>query len=239
MHTLNSSIQVQDHSQDNAREALLSRVLSPSPVFTLHGRDDPERDSVEKFVAMRFFKDYGADIHEFMPDLLSMRCLNCFSGVIGMRRAATSKLFLEQYLDNAIEEVLSGTTGADVGRREIIEIGNLVAGRKGPSQFVFLIATSMLHEAGYKWITFTATRTLANNLNKLGFHMVKLADASLDRLPQGAAGEWGSYYRTQPCVYAGSLDGAMAIARRRPLFRKAMAMYRRCIRKLAKEFNGA
>ncbi len=239
MVTRDSSIHFQDNEKDTAREALLSRVLSPSPVFTLHGKDEAGRDSVEKFVATRFSKDYGAEIHEFMPDLLSMRCLNCFSGVIGMRRAATSGLFLEQYLDDSIEKLLSDTTGEEVARRQIIEIGNLVAGRKGPSQLVFLIATSMLHKAGYKWITFTATKTLANNLNKLGFPMVKLGEASVDRLPDGAAGEWGNYYRTQPCVYAGSLDGAMEIARRRPLFRKAMVMYRRCIRNLAKEYSRA
>lgn len=226
-----------DH--DPARDALLNRILTPAPVFTLHGTDDAGREAVERFVAGRFRRDYAADIHEFMPDLLSMRCLNSISGVIGLRRAATSTLFLEHYLEAGIGTVLGAVAGEPVARRDIIEIGNLVAGRRGPSQFVYLIATSLLHTAGYKWITFTATQTLANNLNKLGFPMVRLADADPGRLPEGTAGEWGSYYQTRPCVFAGSLDAAMAIARRRPLFRKAMTMYRREIRQLAQQFNGA
>ena len=220
------------------REALLGRVLAPAPVFTLHHRDDAEREQVERFVGERFQRDYGADIHEFMPDLLSMRCLNSFSGVIGMRRAAGATLFLEQYLDCPIEQLLADVSGQAIARRDVVEIGNLVAGRKGPSQFVFLIMATLLHEAGIRWITFTATRSLANNLGKLGFPMLKLADASCACLPEAAAEEWGSYYHTQPCVYAGSLEGAMVIARRRPLFRKAMAVYRRRIRQLALDFRG-
>lgn len=222
-----------------SREALLSRVLSPSPVFTLHGRDCAEREAVEHFVAERFRSCYQAEIHEYLPLLLSMRCLNNFSGVIGMRDARTAPLFLEQYLDAPVEQALGDVLGETMARGDIVEIGNLVAGRKGPSQFVFLIATSILHEAGYKWITFTATRTLANNLNKLGFPMVKLADANPARLPEHAIADWGQYYSTQPQVMAGSLDAAMAIARKRPLFRQAMALYRREIRRLARDIRGA
>lgn len=239
MYYLDSRGSVQNTGSNLARDALLDRVLSPAPVFTLHGRGGAGREDVERFIASRFHRDYGADIHEFMPDLLSMRCLNTISGVIGMRRAAASPLFLEYYLDAGIEEVLVAATDGNIARHDIIEIGNLVAGRKGPSQFVFLIATALLYEAGYKWITFTATQSLANNLHKLGFPMVRLADAGSERLPGGTAEGWGSYYQTRPGVYAGSLDAAMTIARRRPLFRKAMAMYRRRIRQLAAEFTRA
>jgi len=219
------------------RETLLDRILSPAPVFTLHDRADLERESVEHFVAERFQKDYGAQIHEFLPLLLSMRCMNGFSGVIGMRRAASVPLFLEQYLNKPVETAIKESTGEEISRQDIVEIGNLVASRKGPSQFVFLIFTSVLYQAGYKWISFTATQTLANNLNKLGFPMVKLADASSDSLSSDEADEWGSYYDTSPQVFAGNLEGAMAIARKRPLFRKALVLYRREIGQLARELN--
>ncbi len=224
--------------ESQVREALLSRVLTPAPVFTLHGRHCEERQDIEDFIAGKFHSSYGAQIHEFMPILLSMRCLNKFSGAIGMRRAGSSSLFLEQYLDSPIEDCLSNAVEEKVARKDIMEIGNLVAGRKGPSQFVFLIATSLLHLAGYKWITFTATQALANNLNKLGFPLVKLADATSDRLPGNEASEWGAYYDTKPQVFAGSLDAAAALARKRPLFRKALVLYRRKIRRLAKELAG-
>ena len=96
----------------------------------------------------------------------------------------------------------------------------------------------MWHLSGYKWITFTATQALANNLKKLGFPLVKLADATSDRLLGNEANEWGAYYDTKPQVFAGSLDAAAALARKRPLFRKALVLYRRKIRRLAKELAG-
>lgn len=217
----------------NARDALLGRVLAPAPVFTLHDSNDDERESVERFVADRFCKDYGADIHEFLPLLMSMRCLNKYSGIIGLRAADASPLFLEHYLDDSIECSVSAAAGEQVARRDIVEIGNLVASRKGPSQFVFLIATAVLHAAGYQWITFTATQTLANNLGKLGFPMFRLAAASAGCLPKQKAKEWGSYYQTCPQVFAGSLDAAVALAHKRPLFRRVTALYRREIQQLA------
>lgn len=223
---------------NRGREALLDRVLAPSPVFTLHDAGHDERADVEAFVARKFHESYGAQIHEFMPLLLSMRCLNRYSGVIGMRRAAAHPLFLEKYLDDDIEQVLAATAGEPVARDGIVEIGNLVAGRKGPSQFVFLVAMTALHEAGFSWITFTATRSLANNLDRLGYPMIKLADASQERLSAAEARDWGSYYHTRPQVFAGSLEAATAIVRKRPLFRKVMALYRREIRRLAGQISG-
>jgi len=220
------------------REALLDKVLAPAPVFTIHRQSDADRAEVEAFVADKFYEAFGAQIHEYMPALLSMRCMNGFSGVIGMRKAATSPLFLERYLDADIETVMAQRLGQDIERREIIEIGNLVAGRKGPSQFVFLVAMTALYDAGYRWITFTATRSLANNLDKLGFPMTVLADASVECLDQIEAQEWGTYYASKPQVYAGSLEDAMAIARKRPLFRRAMAMYRRRIRDISRQISG-
>lgn len=219
------------------REALLDRVLVPAPVFSLHTPFDADRADVETFVADKFREAFDARIHEFMPLLLSMRCLNNFSGVIGIRKAATSALFLEQYLDGTVEAVISEQVGRTVSRHEIIEIGNLVAGRKGPSQFVFLVAMTALYEAGYRWITFTATRSLANNLAKLGFPMTRLAEARVECLGQQEADNWGAYYASKPQVYAGSLEDAVAIARKRPLFRKAMAMYRRRIRELSRQIG--
>ena len=216
------------------REALLARALNPAPVFTLHTCLDPERGDVEAFIADRFLASYGACIQEFMPQLLSMRCLNHFTGVIGIRKAAEEDLFLETYLDLPVEQVLSAKTNAIIERDAIVEVGNLVAGSRGSSQFVFLVAMSALQEAGYRWIVFTATNSLANNLHKLGFPMTLLAPASIDRLSAREAAGWGSYYEAGPQVYAGSLDNAMEIIRRRPLFRQAFAAYRREIRRLSR-----
>lgn len=238
LNTANHYANALQQDQQGSREALLKRVLSPSPVFTLHGNDCDERGKVEQFISEKFRTSYSAEIHEFMPQILSMRCLNSFSGAIGMRKAASSSLFLEHYLDSSIENSISTACGEPVARNEIVEIGNLVAGRKGPSQFVFLIATTVLKLAGYKWITFTATQELANNLNKLGFPMVKLADARLNCLSQEESQEWGSYYDTCPQVFVGSLDAAAAIARKRPMFRQALALYRKEIKRLVLELRG-
>lgn len=72
--------------ESQVREALLSRVLTPASVYTLHGRHCEERQDIEDFIAGKFRSSYGAQIHEFMPILLSMRCLNNFSGAIAAGR---------------------------------------------------------------------------------------------------------------------------------------------------------
>jgi hypothetical protein len=221
------------------RNTLFSRLLSPAPEFDLSCIGEDNRPEVEVFVKQKFKQSYSANINEFFPDLLCMRCFGKLTGTAGMRVANNSKLFLEQYLDQAIETELSALNNKTVSRDSIVEIGNLASSQRGASHLLFLLFTSILHRAGYRWIVFTATKSLQNNLNKLGFELSYLCNADPSKLDNDSVEDWGKYYDTEPQVVAGDLDNAMNIIQTRPLYRRILRLYNHQINYMTKEFKAA
>ncbi|MGV3591304.1 MAG: thermostable hemolysin [Gammaproteobacteria bacterium] len=224
--------------RDEQRESLLRRVLTPTPIFELAGPDASERAQAEALVTEKFEAAWQARVTQFLPWLLSMHCLGHCSGVAGLRPAAGTRLYLEQYLDEPVEDALAAA-GIQAARREIVEIGNLAVTQRGASHLLFLVMTAALHKAGYKWIVFTATRALRNNLDKLGYPMLHLADASPQHLDAETLAAWGRYYDSSPQVVVGSLDEAARLMQERPLLRRARRLYRHQIRQLADALGGA
>jgi hypothetical protein len=216
-----------------ARDSLLRRMLTPKPWFALSRQGDEGRANLESFVAERFQSCWRARVTQFFPFLLGMHCLGTCTAVAGIRPAAGNVLFLERYLDANAEVALGAVLGKPVPRAELAEIGNLVAAQRGASHLLFLVFTAALHRAGYRWIVFTATHALRNNLDKLGYPLLKLADASVERIEPAARAEWGSYYDSEPCVMAGSLDDAMKLIAERPLLRRVLRLYRATLDELA------
>ncbi len=221
------------------RISLFNKILSPAPDFELSHQSDENRLEVEHFVKEKFKQTYAADIHEFFPELLCMRCFGNISGTAGMRVAKKNPLFLEQYLDQSIEAELSQQTGKSIARDTIVEIGNLASSQRGASHLLFLLFTSILYRAGYTWISFTATQALHNNLNKLGFKLTYLCDANPSKIKNDSMGDWGKYYDTQPQVLAGNLEDAVQIIESRPLYRRLLRLYRHRINYLAQEFKAS
>jgi hypothetical protein len=215
------------------RDTLLRRMLTPTPSFTLARPGATDRARMEAFVVDRFQSVWHAHVTQFLPFLLGMQCGDSCTAVAGIRPATGTALFLERYLDTNAETALSALTGKEVPRAELAEIGNLVAGQRGASHLLFLVFTAALHRAGYRWIVFTATRALRNNLDKLGYPLLTLAPASADRLDAAARAEWGTYYDSEPLVMAGSLDDAMRLIEERPLLRRVLRLYRTAIAEIA------
>ena len=220
------------------RESLLRRVLTPTPLFELSGPDAPERAQAEALVAEKFATAWQARVTQFLPWLLSMHCLGHCSGVAGLRPAAGARLYLEQYLAQPIEDALAAA-GIQAARRELVEIGNLAVVQRGASHLLFLVMTAALHKAGYKWIAFTATRALRNNLDKLGYPLLNLADATPRHLDAEALQAWGRYYDSNPQVVVGSLDEAARLMQERPLLRRVLRLYRHQINQLANALRSA
>lgn len=221
------------------RISLFNKILSPAPEFELSQQSDENRFEVENFIHQKFQQSYAADIHEFFPELLCMRCFGNISGTAGMRVAKNNPLFLEQYLSQPVEAELSQLAGKIIARDTIVEIGNLASSQRGASHLLFLLFTSILYRADYRWITFTATKALHNNLNKLGFNLVYLCDADPAKLNSDSIDDWGKYYDTQPQVLAGNLEDAAQIIESRPLYRRLLRLYRHRINYLAKEFKAS
>ncbi|HQT27273.1 MAG TPA: thermostable hemolysin, partial [Burkholderiales bacterium] len=90
------------------------------------GPDAEDRKEIERFIFDSFSQSHGAHVHHFMPQLLTLRGGDGkLFAACGLRIAGSERLFLEAYLDEPIDEVISRKTGKRVGRADIVEIGNL------------------------------------------------------------------------------------------------------------------
>jgi hypothetical protein len=192
---------------------------------------------VERHVAACYGSTYGARLTHFLPWFLTLEYLGALTGVVGMQVADENALFLERYLECPVELALSERLGQCVARGAVVEIGNLVAAKRGASQLLFLLFTTILHLAGYQWIVFTATRALRNNLEKLGFPLLELQPVEPARLDPALLKQWGSYYHAEPVVMVGSLAAAVELSAQQPRLRQALRLYQDQIATLAGQLN--
>jgi hypothetical protein len=163
----------------------------------------PDRAEVESFIAEVFYHAYQAKIKTFMPTLIALRDDNYqLMAAFGMREANSSALFLEQYLDDPIERVISNQLNQTVLRSDITEIGNLAV--SNPRNSGVLIAHVIKHsiDAGVQWCVSTAHHTLQNGLIKGGVDVFPLQIADPTRLAAEEIVNWGSYYKHLPQVVA-------------------------------------
>lgn len=187
------------------------QVFQPDPanIFASHiDADSAGRSEVEAFIRQVFARHYGARVSAFAPNLLMLQQRGRIVAATGWRSAQHEPLFLERYLDRPIEQVLSQLAGQTVARKHVVEVGNLAADLPGGSPQVIMALTSELDRRGYDWVVFTATRELIRIFTRLGLPLLALAKADPARLGD-AAGDWGSYYDTEPVVVAGRIDVAV------------------------------
>lgn len=163
----------------------------------------PDRAEVESFVHAVFARTYGANVQQFMPQLVTLRDEN--GGLVaafGMRKANMSSLFLERYLDAPVETVLSNRFNKTITRDQITEIGNLAVAN--PRNAGILIAHVIQHslDIGVEWCVATAHHSLQNGLIKGGRDVYALHTAEKSRLNNEEQTAWGSYYDNGPQVVA-------------------------------------
>jgi len=163
------------------------------------------RAELERFIAERFRKTYGAQVSHFCAHLRGARDeAGALQAAAGYTPAGSGALFLEHYLDRPVEAALAAATGKKVPRGRIAEVGNLVASGAGSGRCFLPVFGRHLIDLDYRWVVFTATREVRNLLERLSFPAYVLARALPERLPdRGAA--WGSYYAHDPSVMAGCL----------------------------------
>ncbi len=185
----------------------LNRTLNFHPV------DSPDRLSVESYIRSKFKEVYAAEIDHFLPMIISLKLGGCFSAAVGMREAEWDHLFVEQYLEIAIEKEISRLSEQTVFRNNIIEIGNLVSTTAGSSQFIFLLLTEILYRIKRDWVVFTATDKVEQLLRKLGFSPHVLTEARADKLGASKC-QWGKYYKSRPQVMCLSVLTALSVIRK-------------------------
>jgi hypothetical protein len=180
------------------------------PQSQVVGPQDPCRSEVEQFIAHVYHERYGATLHAFLPQLLAFRdAQGLLVAAVGMRVGSEGPLFVEQYLDEPVQAILSHREIATVGRDRIAEIGNFAATAPGVARELTVHLTDMLHVARVRWVLFAATQQLRNTLDRLHLVTVELGEASPERLI-GDASQWGSYYQARPKVVCGNVAAGRA-----------------------------
>jgi hypothetical protein len=167
--------------------------------------EEPLRPVLEAFIQQRFRKAHGADIRHFMPELFGM---NNASGelcaVAGVRLASREPLFLERYLDEPVDPLISAAADCAVDRRGIVEVGNLAASDTGSARMSIIAITYLLAMGGLEWVAFTGNIGLVNSFHRLGLKPVTLCAADPARLGDDRH-SWGSYYESKPWVHVGNI----------------------------------
>jgi hypothetical protein len=167
--------------------------------------DDIERPVFEAFIQHRFRKAHGADIRHFMPELFGMSdASGTLTAVVGVRLANTEDLFLERYLDESIEPLISAAAERPVDRAGIVEVGNLAASDTGSARMSIIAITYLLAMGGLEWVAFTGNVGLVNSFHRLGLKPVTLCAADPERLGDERQ-HWGSYYESKPWVHVGNI----------------------------------
>lgn len=169
----------------------------------------PGRDETEAFIATVFRRAHGARITHFMPVLLGMRGADGrLLAACGLRAASGAALFLEQYLDGAVEQVMHSVTGTSAHRSAIAEIGNLAVVPPSSARQLIAALTRFLVPTPFEWVVFTALPSLRNAFVRLGIPVACLGAARLEQLPAPSRVDWGSYYEGGPQVCAVCVDDA-------------------------------
>jgi len=195
------------------------------------------KSDVEMFIADRFSHHYQADISHFLPYLLSTKTDDKFTAAMGFQPAGTvDPLFLEQYLNLSIEDEISRITKQSVARDTIAEVGNLTSIHRGTSQLLFILTVAILHEAGFEWSVFTATKQVQQLLARLQLVTITLCKADPDLLIDKQQ-SWGSYYHDNPNVLIGNLTDAIAILRQHKVIGFILKNYQATITNMAKKIK--
>jgi len=170
------------------------------------------RQAAERFIAAAFLDEHGAQLSEFLPDLVGVQSPGGdLRAVAGYRSAATGPLFLEQYLTGTVEQNLSARLGSPVSRWHIAEVGNLAGGGCRYVRHLVSQLPQFLLDRGHTWVVFTATSLVRDILYSVGASMIELAVADGRRIAGGPA-PWGQYYSRDPRVMAGYLPTGTSLS---------------------------
>lgn len=178
------------------------------------------RPAFEAYIQERFRKIHGADIRHFMPQLFGMSTPSgTLCAVAGVRLASVEPLFLERYLDEPIDPLISAAANQAVGRAAIAEVGNLAASDTGSARLSIVAMTYLLAMGGLEWVAFTGNVGLVNSFHRLGLKPVTLCAADPARLGDERL-SWGSYYESQPWVHVGNIRAGFTHLRNIGLFNR-------------------
>lgn len=221
----------------NTRATRADRLLLLHMPIQFDHATSPNKDIVEAFIADRFYHHYQAEITHFLPYLISTKTNETLTAAMGFQSAASvNPLFLEQYLSTSIETEISRLTNQTVCRNKIAEVGNLTSVHGGTSQLLFVLTVAILHEAGFEWSVFTATKQVQHLLARLNLVTIKVCEANPDKLIDGKQ-SWGHYYDDKPMVLIGNLTDAIALLKQHEVIGFLLKNYQKTIVDIAQKIS--
>lgn len=173
-------------------------VTQGKALLQLVKASDAKRASIEHFIASGFAKAYQADVHSFMPNLLGVSRDSEWQAVLGLRSAAQTTLFIEQYLPAPVEQMLA-VEGVKAARSQLIEIGHLYAINRQSLLQLFVLMAYALDQLKFRFLLCAATTQVRSILSRHGIELTELGEAKAEALGEDAV-SWGSYYDTNPKV---------------------------------------
>lgn len=207
--------------QDHPRRIQPTRL-----VWRLPG--DEGRPELERHVADVYRVAYGASLRHFHRALMAvLDDAGELMGVIGATVAERgTRLFVEQYLDEPVERVVSRVAGDVCPRESVAEVGNLASGRPGTGIILISTMARALMALGCRHAVFAATSALRNRFERMGVTSFDAGPADGRRLGAALA-EWGTYYETQPRVLVMDTESMVdASARDTQLAQRMSAVWR-------------
>ena len=168
------------------------------------------REELREFIAKKYDRTHGAN------PCLDFGHWHWVRGerenplaALAHRAASDGPLYLETYLTQPIEEVVSAALNEQIDRRAIVEIGCLAA-EPTPALIQLWCEASVTLSADFRIAVATLTRPLRAIFAKLGMPITVLTTADPTRLSPGGGAEWGSYYELDPLVCAGDIRAGCA-----------------------------
>jgi hypothetical protein len=181
------------------------------PKLVVYERDDPQRGEIESFIQSIYLARYGAHVRVFTPVLVGLKDEHGqLVAAVGYRCADANPLFLEQYFDAPIEQVMSRNAGLGLSRLGLVEVAHLVALKPGQGRRMMSELGALLQSKGVIWIVSTVTRELRHLFARMGIAPLALGAADAGCLGDDVK-DWGSYYAHEPVVLAVQLQIAMRL----------------------------
>jgi hypothetical protein len=199
-----------------------AKIERATPQLQCYTTQTPHRERVEGYIADAFRREYDARIDHFLPVLLTLETNGVIDAALGIRCAERGELFVEHYLDQPLDAELAQR---GLAHRAVVEIGNLVATRKGSSQLLFMLLAELLHLLQRDTGVFTATPQVMQLLGKLGCELTTLCVADGRRLGAQLP-QWGSYYATEPQVIAADVATTNANLQARPVLARTFEQFK-------------
>lgn len=155
---------------------------------------------IKAFISDIFYRFYKAKIKVGFPHLLSVMGVDkTILAAVGFRSAGESELFLEQYLDDRVENIIFKITGEKISRSQIVEIGSLASDKKGMARFLYIAIATYVYSKNYRYVVATGTEFLQKYFKKAGLKPIILCAAKQEKLRNKDV-DWGSYYNSNPKV---------------------------------------